>query len=160
MSIGEIKYWASLFRAGAEKAHRQGLFKTQPFNDFPNACCGDAPELLAQFLTENYDSNSKYKCVYGVFRYDDFENIFGHSWLVVNDCDIVDITSDQRQFKDARIFPQNAWVPCFVGRRSDFHSLFEIEPLQSKDFHGIDTMGRDTYLRLKTLYDTITQSIE
>lgn len=160
MNINEIKYWASRFRVGAERAHEQGLFREQPFNDFPNACCGDAPELLAQYLIENYDSSSKYKCVYGVFRYDDFENVFGHSWLVVDDYVIVDITSDQRQFKNTRIFPQDACLPCFVGRYSEFHSLFEIEPLQCRDFHGIDAMGRNTYLRLKILYNTIIQNIE
>ena len=160
MKIDEINYWASRFRIGAEKAHEQRLFKTQPFNNFPNACCGDAPELLAQYLFENYDSNGKYQCVYGVFRYDDFENIFGHSWLVVNDSIIVDITADQRQFSNASIFPQNAYVPCFVGMNSDFHSLFEIEPAQRRDFYGIDTMGDYTYARLKILYDIIIQNIE
>ena len=160
MSIDGITYWASRFRAGAEKAHRQRLFRSQPFNDFPNACCGDAPELLAQYLKENYDINSKYQCVYGVYRYDDFDNIFGHSWLVVNDCIIVDITSDQRQFMNARIFPQNACVPCFVGKHSDFHSLFEMEPSQCRDFCGIETMGDFTFARLKTLYDIILQNIE
>ena len=76
MSFGEIKYWASRFRAGAEKAHEQRLFKSPPFNNFPNGCCGDAPELLAQYLIKNYDSNSKYECVYGTVRYDDFDNGF------------------------------------------------------------------------------------
>lgn len=160
MSIGEIKYWAARFRTGAEKAHEQGLFRTQSFNDFPNACCGDAPELVAQYLMENYDRDSKYQCVYGNFRYDDFDNFFGHSWLVVNDCIIVDITADQRQFRNARIFPQNACVPCFVGRHSDFHLRFEIEPSQCRDFYGIETMGDYTFARLNALYDIIIQNIE
>lgn len=160
MSVEKITYWASRFRTGAEKAHEHRLFRSQPFNDFPNACCGDAPELLAQYLMENYDSNSKYKCVYGSFRDDDFDNFFGHSWLVINDSIIVDITADQRQFNNARMFPQNAFVPCFVGVYSDFHSLFEIQPSQCRDFYGIETMGEYTFARLKTLYDIIIQNIE
>ena len=160
MRMDELKYWASRFRSGAEKAHERRLFRTQPFNNFPNACCGDAPELLAQYLMENYDSSSKYKCVYGSFRYDGFDNFFGHSWLVVNDGIIVDITADQRQFRNTMIFPQNAFVPCFVGEHSDFHLLFEIEPAQCRDFYGIDTMGDYTYARLNTLYDIIIKNIE
>lgn len=160
MSVDEIAYWASRFRVGAEKAHENRLFRTQPFNDFPNACCGDASDLLAQYLMENYDNNSRYKCVHGSFRYDDFGNYFGHSWLVVNDCFIVDITADQRQFKNTMIFPQNAFVPCFVGNHSDFHSLFEVEPSQCRVFYGIETMGDYTFTRLKNLYDIILKNIE
>lgn len=160
MSIEEIKYWASRFRTGAEKAHERQLFRTQPFNNFPNACCGDAPELLAQYLMEKYSSNSKYECRYGVLRCDNFENFFGHAWLVINDCIIVDITSDQRQFKNTRIFPQNACVPCFVGKHSDFHSIFEIEPSHCREFYGIETMGEYTFARLKALYDIIIRNIE
>ena len=74
MNINEITYWASKLRTGAEKAHRQRLFRSQPFNDFPNACCGDASDLLAQYLKENYDKRCQYQYVYGVYRYDDFEN--------------------------------------------------------------------------------------
>lgn len=160
MNINEITYWASKLRTGAEKAHRQRLFRSQPFNDFPNACCGDASDLLAQYLKENYDKRCQYQYVYGVYRYDDFENIFGHAWLMIDRKIIVDITSDQRQFQNSEIFPQNACVPCFVAEESKFHSLFEIEPSQCRNFYGIDAMGDYTYTRLKAIYDIIVQNIE
>lgn len=47
MDIGEIRYLSSRFRQGIEVAYEEGLCRTQPFSDFSNACCGDAPELLA-----------------------------------------------------------------------------------------------------------------
>ena len=161
MNIDEIKYWALRFRTGVETAHKNRLFKSQPFNDFPNACCGDAPELLAQYLIDN-DLNQKINCriVYGTYRYDDFDNFFGHSWLVVNEGIIVDITADQRQFKDKNIFPQNAIQPCFVETNSEFHSMFEIVPVQCREFYGLRNLGDYAYKRMKELYDIILSCID
>lgn len=161
MDIWKIEYLSSRFRRGIEIAHEERLFRKQPFADFPNACCGDAPELLAQYLTDN-DSDQSIRCktVYGTYRYDDFENIFGHSWLVVNGIYIVDITADQRQFKDERFFPQDAVQPCYVGTDSEFHSMFEIEPFQCRDFYGLRNLGEYSYQRMKELYDIILNCID
>lgn len=135
MDIREIKYLSSRFRRGIEIAHGKRLFQKQPFSDFPNACCGDAPELLAQYLMDNdLSQNISCRTVHGTYRYNDFENIFGQSWLVVDGAYIVDITSDQRQFKNEHIFPQDAIQPCYVGTKSMFHSLFEIESSQCRNF--------------------------
>lgn len=161
MDIGEIRYLSSRFRQGIEVAHEEGLFRTQPFSDFPNACCGDAPELLAQYLMDNtMDSDIRLKSVYGSYRYDNFENFFGHSWLVVDDTYIVDITTDQRQFKNKRIFPQDAVQPCFVGKDSRFHSMFEIEPFQCRNFYSLSNLGEYSYKRMKKLYEIIIDCIE
>ena len=43
---------------------------------------------------------------------------------------ILDITADQQQFKNDKIFPQDAVQRCYVGTNSEFHSMFEIEPSQ------------------------------
>lgn len=127
MDISEIKYLSSRFRRGIEIACDNRMFREQPFRDFPNACCGDAPELLAQYLMDNVsEQDFRYECVYGTYQYDDFENVFGHSWLVVNGSYIVDITADQRQFKDKKIFPQDGIQPCFVGTYSKFHSILKL----------------------------------
>ena len=160
MDIREIKYWASRFRHGIETAHDKGMFRKQPFSDFPNACCGDAPELFAQYLIDNAsDRNVRCRCIYGTYRYDDFENFFGHSWLVVDDLYIVDITADQRQFKNDRIFSQDAVQPCYVGTSSEFHSVFEIEPSQCRQFYGLKNLGEFSYQRMKELYDVILNCI-
>ena len=161
MEIREIQFLASRFRHGIEIAHEERLFRKPPFAGFPNACCGDAPELLAQYLMDN-DSDQSIRCktVYGTYRYDDFENFFGHSWLVVDDTFIVDITADQRQFKNERIFPQDAVQPCFVGTDSEFHSMFEIEPFQCREFYGLRNLGEYSYQRMKDLYDVILDCID
>lgn len=159
MMISEIEYLASRFRRGIEIAHRKKLFRTQPFNRFPNACCNDAPDLLAEYLMDHDLSHKmEYRCVHGHYDYDDFDNKFTHAWLEVNGNIIVDIAADQLQFGNSRIFPQNAFVPCFVGKESDFHSLFEID--NRRDIYGLRCLGDTSYFRLKLIYDTIVKCIE
>ena len=161
MNIKELKFLATRFRSGIEKAYEQNLFRSQPFNDFPNACCGDAPELLAQYYMDNgLKQDFKYKTVHGTYRYDDFENIFSHSWLVVNDTCIVDITADQRQFKNKKIFPQDAVKSCYVGAHSEFHSLFGIDSNQCREFYGLRNLGDYSYNRMKKIYDVIITCID
>lgn len=161
MDICEIEFWASRFRRGIEMAHEERLFRKQPFSDFPNACCGDAPDLLAQYLIDNaLERKISCRCVYGTCRYDDYDMIYGHSWLVVNNVYIVDITADQRQFKNQKIFPQDAIRPCYVGTGSKFHSLFEIEPFCCRDFSNLKNLGEYSYRRMKELYDVILNCID
>lgn len=154
MDIKEIERLASQFRRGAEIAKDRDLFDKQPFLDFPNACCGDATELLAQYLLD-YDKAIQCRYVYGVYRYDDFENIFGHAWLEVDGKIIVDITADQRQFRNERIFPASAAVPCYVGKKNAFYSLFEEDNRQCYRFYDLRCMPEVAYNRMKFLYDTI-----
>lgn len=155
MYIQEIANLSSRFRRGIEIAHEKGLFRTPPFSDFPNACCGDAPDLLAQYLIDNASQNVRCKYVYGTYRYD---IPYGHSWLVIDDSYIVDITADQRQFKNKRIFPQDAFRPCYVGISSKFHSLFEVEPSQSREFYSLKDLN-DAYERMRDLYNIILDCI-
>lgn len=161
MKIMKIQCLASRFRHGIEIAHANRLFQKQPFLNFPNACCGDAPELLAQYLMDNFPrQNTSYKIVCGTYRYDDFENIFSHSWLVVDDVYILDITADQQQFKNDKIFPQDAVQRCYVGTNSEFHSMFEIEPSQCRRFCGLRKLDEYAYQRMKELYDVILDCIK
>lgn len=101
MDEKEIEELALRFRRGIDKACEKNLFRTQPFMDFPNACCGDAPDLLTQYFVENCANKKRqYRYVYGVYRLDKYQNIFGHAWLEIDHHIIVDITSDQRQFRN------------------------------------------------------------
>jgi len=160
MNVREIEYLSSKFRSGIEKAYEYRMFTQQPFSNFPNGCCGDAPDLLAQYLIDNSQGrNIQCKYVYGTYEYDQFDNKFGHAWLVVNDSIIVDITADQRQFKNKRIFPQDVIGPCFVGKKSEFHSLFEIDIYQCRKIYGLQYLGENAYTRLKTLYEVILDHI-
>ena len=159
MTIKDIEYWASRFRRGIEIAHEENLFRTQPFNRFPNACCNDAPDLLAEYLLAHDLSHTmKCRCVYGYYDYDDFDYKFTHNWLEINGSIIVDIAADQQQFHNRRIFPQNAFRPCFVETESEFHSLFKVN--SRRDIHSLYYLGEFSYSRLKPIYDTIVECIE
>ncbi len=161
MDIKKIEYLASRFRQAIEMALDENLFRELPFLDFPNACCGDASDLLAQYLIDNdLEGNIKCRSVYGTYRYDEFEKIYGHRWLVIDDYYIVDITSDQRQFKDKKIFPQDAVQSCYVGTDSEFHSMFEIEPIQCRNFYDLRCLGEVSYERMKELYDVILECVD
>ena len=161
MDIKKIMYLSYQFRRGIEVAYDNGFFTKPPFSNFPNACCDDAPELLAQYLIDNdMDQNIRCRRVYGTYRYDDFENIYGHAWLVVNNSYIVDITADQNQFLNERLFPQDAVKSCYVGTNSQFHSIFEIESLQCRECFGLLHLGECSYKRMKELYDIILSCID
>ncbi len=155
-----LDYLAHRFRRGIEIVHQQELLCTFPFSNFPNACCGDVPELLAQYMIDNgVDRFAKLETVYGTYRFDNFDGIYGHQWLEVDGI-IVDICADQKQFKQSNIFPQDAVIACFVGTKSDFHSLFEDDPVQRRSFNGLIGLGKDAYERMKPIYDTIVSCIE
>ena len=160
MTIKEIECLASSFRRGIEIAHEERLFKTQPFLNFPNACCTDAPDLLAQYLME-HDLAHSIKCKYvcGTYDYDDYYHKFSHAWLEINGNIIVDITADQKQFQDEKIFPQNAFMPCFVGEYSKFHSLFRVCQSQCRDICDLRYLGDISCARMQALYETIVNCI-
>lgn len=165
MCADEIKCLAARFRRGAEIALSKGEFKEQPFNNFPNACCGDATWLVAQYIMDHDPNNSmQYRYVYGRYFDDDFEKRCGHVWLEViwpeiKKKAIVDITSDQRQFHYSDVFPACASVPYYVGRKNEFYSLFEVIPNQCCRIYGLDAITGNEHLRMRKLYETIVRHI-
>lgn len=166
MRIDKIKFLVAQFRKGAERTLADNQFKEQPFNRFPNACCGDAVWLVAQYLKEHdRESSIQYRYVYGIYDYDDFENRFGHAWLEViwpktKRKAIVDITSDQPQFRNTDIFPQCASVPYYVGGKNEFYSLFEVIPCQCSRIYGVDQLNGTEGNRMRKLYNTIVEHID
>lgn len=165
MHINELKYLVSQFRNGVETAFSKNQFKEQPFNNFPNACCGDAPLLVAQYIMDHDPNNSlQFRYVYGRYYNDDFEKRRGHAWLEViwpeiKKKVIVDIASDQRQFCYSDIFPRCASVPFYVGRKNEFYSLFEVTPSQCYRIYGLDEINGKEHLRMRKLYEIILQHI-
>lgn len=161
MDVNTIKKLAIRFHRGIEVAKDKGLLTNPPFNNFPNACCGDATELVAQYLIE-HDKYNEITCRYvsGTYRYDDFDNKYSHAWLEVNGKIVVDVTSDQGHFKNPRIFPVEEVCPCYVGEKTKFHSLFEEDRLGCYVFYDLRCLGPETFNRMKELYDIITECID
>lgn len=146
----KVEYLASVFRTAIENAKEAGEFDSDfPFSQFPRACCGDATELLAQYLLEN-KIKSTYVCGNRYFGNPE-ECTQSHAWLVVDGL-IVDITGDQ--FLNNKSY-YNYDVPVYVGIGDAFHSLFEIEERDVYEFTGIENYGHMCQSRLFGLYKKI-----
>ena len=118
------------------------------FQRFPSGCCGDASDLLAQYLSDN---GIKTFQVRGDFYEPEPQS---HAWLSTEDNIVIDITGDQ--FKYNRIY--NCFdIPVYVGCESDFHKMFEDRDC----YHNteIKNIGSIAQYRLQTLYDTIMKYI-
>lgn len=144
----EIKRLAIQFREAIDKAYNANDFYEFPFNRFPHACCGDASDLLAQFLLE------KNIRTYYVGGDDLFGNKQYHAWLLADNHIIIDITGDQ--FKNQSVF-LNYDKPVYVGKEDDFHRLFEVE--SECEHYGIDALASTCHSRLKALYKIINKYI-
>lgn len=90
------------FREAIEMAKREGLLESDPtLNDFPRGCCGSASSLLAKFLFEN-----------GIYTYEVNGTKYGktswesqsHTWLMLKDGNIIDITGDQFESNEEFMF--------------------------------------------------------
>lgn len=127
----------------------ESLIKT-----FHCGCCGDASDLLAQFLLEN-GIKTYYVC--GTYRDGPFENFQSHAWLLADDKQIIiDITGDQ--FRDNADF-SNYNKSVYVGPEDNFHKLFEVEDRDVHENIGLNSLGSVCKLRLNKLYQKITKYI-
>ena len=152
--IRELSQLATQFRNAIDRAHALEEFKDELFfKSFPRGCCGDATDLIGQFLLEHgWESNY----VYGSYYYDNPEmNSQSHAWLRVEGL-VVDITGDQ--FKNHEEF-LNFNHPVYVGKPGKFHKLFRVEERNVHTFPGIDGYGDMTFNRLSKLYTIICQHI-
>lgn len=138
------------FRAAIDQANAQGEFAfDQSFLRFPCGCCGDASELLAQYLLE-HGIRSTYVCGNRYFD-DPEEGTQSHAWLRVDGL-IIDITGDQ--FCD-RISYYNYDQRVYIGPGDAFHDLFYVNKRDIHEFNGIDNYSSTCQYRLSKLYGII-----
>lgn len=89
----EIYEIALSFRTAIIKAVKNYEFdRSDRMSNFPFGCCDDSCDLLAYYLCDNLQIDSKQ--INGVYRDDDPFNTCHHVWLILNDI-IIDITADQ-----------------------------------------------------------------
>ena len=131
------------------------------FFDFPKGCCGDASELLGQFLLSK-GVNTWY--VSGVY-YSDCDDdemrmnmMQSHAWLSTKspysgNYLIIDITADQ--FSDREEFGCYS-KSVYVGEIDDFHRLFTVD--NAFEFKGLENTGVPIQVSLCRLYSLITQT--
>ena len=135
------------FRDAIDAARDAGEFQGDfSFNSFPRGCCGDASDLLAQFLLEN-GIKTYYVC--GTYSNGSFDGIQSHAWLITVNNIIVDITGDQ--FRSNPTF-MNYDKPVYVGAKKRFHRLFRVENRDVRENIGLDALGGMCQSRLNDLY--------
>ena len=76
MIESELYYLVKSYRDAIEQAHKKNRFCKWPFNQFPEACCGQASDILARFLGEQ---GIYTKVVSGS------DSNTTHAWLVLDD---------------------------------------------------------------------------
>lgn len=151
LSVEYMKILATRFRHAIEAACANGEFSDDfSFGHFPRACCGDASDLLAQYLLDNGIA-TYYVC--GEHYDDDSEsNGQSHAWLKTADDTIIDITGDQFKY-DPTYLNYNESV--YVGMIDEFHELFSVEDRDVHENHGLQALGDMCLPRLMKLYRII-----
>lgn len=135
------------FRKAIEAAQANGE-AGEFFRKFPVAQCGNASDMLAQFLIDNGIGPIAY--VSGTFYGDAFDDRQSHAWLLVNGL-VVDITGDQFQNRSK---PLKCNVPVYIGPMTKYCRFFEIDPSGISEHHGLEC-NWSNYHELKTCYETI-----
>jgi hypothetical protein len=111
----QLRAIATRFRGAIEVAlPRLQCVEWVAFKRFPNGACGDACDMLGQFLRERH----KLKSVY-VSANKPGDGIRTHAWLEADGL-IIDITADQKQFPGNR-------PGVIVSHDSPFHAGFSVE---------------------------------
>lgn len=131
-TASQVTNLANIFRNAIEAALNKGEFENDfVMSRFPHGCCGDASELLAEYLSQHGIDNLWYVC--GTYYPDtgdeeyDFYNKQSHAWISIGDANgrynlIVDITGDQ--FKNKREYGFYS-KKTYVGKMDGFHSMFD-----------------------------------
>lgn len=142
------------FRDAIDIAKEAGDFdKDLSFCNFPLGCCGDASDLLAQFLLEN-DIGTYSIC--GTYREGSFEDYLTHAWLLTENRIIIDITGDQFKYRWDSLHYEKS---VYVGAGDAFHRLFDIEDRDIHKNDGLEALGSMCQPRLNELYRKIFKYI-
>lgn len=145
-----IKRLSNQFRRAIQLAMDEGEFSSDiAFRRFPHGCCGDASDLLAQYLLDN-GIITYY--VYGVYSNGITDSMQSHAWLITEGHTIIDITGDQ--FKDDPEFMKYS-EEVYIGSVDKFHHLFEVDEGDIHKNCGINALGDMCHARLNELYNTI-----
>lgn len=150
----DIKRLANQFRNAIDQARDVGEFdKDFSFYKFPRGCCGDASDLLAQYLLDN-DIRTYYVC--GNYSNGSYESVQSHAWLLTDAQTIIDISGDQ--FRNNSEF-LNYDRRVYIGTEDKFHRLFKVEDRDVRKNVGLDALGDMCQSRLNELYRKIVKYI-
>ena len=164
----QIKKAAITFRTAIEEAWAEGLFMGNPLLErFPHGSCGQTSELIGEYLLDSVDNldGLYYVCGTHYPASDDEEELFNgkqsHAWISIgnpfeDNSIIVDITGDQFKGNAEYGYFDKA---VFVGKRGDFHKLFEVNMRDVREVHGINSDNSEAQSGLYKLYEQIVKRI-
>ena len=156
-AMHDVEVLARKFRNAIDAAIREGdpvISKDACFSRFPIGCCGDACDLLGQFLL---DHNIRTYYVCGTYRDGVFENTQSHAWLLTEEDVIIDITGDQFH-TDSNFLCYNYRV--YYGKEDDFHKLFDVGYFDIYEYKGLVEFDLFAQIRLVGLYRKICEYLE
>lgn len=143
------------FRTAIERAKREGKLDSDPtLKYFPRACCGSASSLLAKFLYENgvytYEVNGT---KHGETSWDNQS----HTWLILENDHIIDITGDQ--FKsDEEFLYYSEEVYC--GGMNDFYLMFDYDESDIHEYDDCTQLNDKVGEQYLKMYNAILDCIE
>ncbi len=151
----EIDELVVKFRLAIDEAKREGRFdRDQRFRNFPSGCCGITSELLAKFL---YDNGYRKKITYVSATFYDLElENPPHTWLVVEDDIVLDITGDQFKWYPE---PLRFEEPVYVGTYNKFYNAFDEELREDCGDCRIDNIQYRNLMSRQELYDVICEYV-
>lgn len=132
----------------AKENNEQGEF----FRKFPTGQCGNASNLLAQYLIDNGISSILY--VNGTYYGENSYDSQSHAWLVVEGL-IVDITAEQFKWKKA---PLKCDASIYIGPMNDYYRIFDVNLGGRHEHFGLEKRWSN-YRELKNWYKTILKYI-
>jgi hypothetical protein len=140
------------FRFAIEKAKQSGE-RQEFFVKFPRGQCGNASDMLAQFLIDNGIDEIYYE--FGVYCCKGPYNSQSHAWLKMDDL-LIDITADQ--FKD---FPPPLTndTPIYIGPHIPYYDSFNTDKSTIHKHYGLD-ISWNNYSELVNNYKTILKYME
>ena len=126
------------FRKAIEAVCDEGGFSLKDrMHRFPGGCCDDTCDLLAFYLMEEYDIETRQ--LIKIYEPDEPELRCNHAVLLLNDNRIIDLTGDQ--------FPGGTAV--YFGEENDFYQAMEFDSvIDNYDIRGQERLYND-YLAIR-----------
>lgn len=147
MEIEPIVEFATIFRNAIINVPKNEFRTSLGSTNFPHACCDDASQLLAAFLSDN--GHKKIYRVHGIHGGRN-EELLTHVWLSYFGL-IIDITADQ--------FESYNQPPVIVVFESSFHKTFEVESEEPADFRVKFANDPDWLSRFGRDYEKVLNKI-
>ena len=135
------------FRKAIEEIRDEGGFSVKDrMHRFPGGCCDDTSDLLAFYLWEEY--NIETRQLIKIYKPDEPELKCNHAVLLLDNNEIIDLTGDQ--------FPGGAEV--YIGEENEFYQAMQtglkaekVIKMNKYEYYGFMKDAIKKYAKVRTL---------